>query len=87
MARRAWTCRSRCGRGGRRCAAAHVEVRRVEQDLAAVGELELDVAEDLALALGDVELDLALGHALLGSSMNFFVTAAHFSSSARMGAR
>ena len=47
-------------------AAAHVEVRRVEQDLAAVGELELDVAEDLALALGDVELDLALGHALLG---------------------
>ena len=47
-------------------AAAHVEVRRVEQDLAAVGELELDITQDLALALGDVELDLALGHALLG---------------------
>ena len=53
-------------------AAAHVEVRRVEQDLAAVGELELDVAEDLALALGDVELDLALGHALLGLVHEFF---------------
>merc|ERR1719163_1538001 len=51
---------------GKPAAAAHVEVRRVEQDLAAVGELELDVAEDLALALGDVQFDLALRHALLG---------------------
>ena len=120
-------------------AAAHVEVRRVEQDLAAVGELELDVAEDLALACvcvccfflslrrwrrghtltspstpstrgprpriparhrrdalnetqesapsGMSSSTSRLGTRFSDSSMNFFVTAAHFSSSARMGAR